>query len=204
MRQRTLVLLRHGRSRADDEGVHEGRYDSPLTEVGRRQATRLAEHWREAAVHFDRVVCSSLVRARETAEIVANALGVDVEVSDLWMEHDNGPLAGLTPDEADARFPPPAFRSRWAPLTTSGGESNEAIHRRASEALEALLRGDGERLLVVAHGGVLSAAMRVLLGAARHSLFVFSDNGIAELVIDGESDNVRLVSLRRSPVDADA
>lgn len=204
MRPRTLVLLRHGRSRADDEGVHEGRYDSPLTEVGRDQAMRLAKHWREAGVHFDRIVCSSLVRARETAEIVATALGVDVEVSDLWMEHDNGPLAGLTADEADARFPPPAFRSRWAPLTTSGGESNEAIHRRASEAVEALLRGDGERLLVVAHGGVLNAAMRVLLGAARHSGFVFSDNGVAELVIDGETDNVRLVSLRRSPVDADA
>ena len=88
-RMRVLVLLRHGRSRADDEGVHEGRYDSPLTDVGRDQATRLAQHWRETGVRFDRVVCSSLVRARETAEIVATALGVDVEVSDLWMERDN-------------------------------------------------------------------------------------------------------------------
>src|SRR5687768_2228091 len=67
MRNRALVLLRHGRSRADDEGVHEGRYDSPLTAVGRDQATRLAQHWREAGTHFDRIVCSSLVRARETA-----------------------------------------------------------------------------------------------------------------------------------------
>lgn len=74
MPRRTLVLLRHGRSRADDEGVHEGRYDSPLTEVGRDQATRLAQRWREQSVQFDRVVCSSLVRARETAEIVAAAL----------------------------------------------------------------------------------------------------------------------------------
>ena len=201
MRGRTLVLLRHGRSRADDEGVHEGRYDSPLTDVGREQATRLAQHWRDRGVQFDRVVCSSLVRARETAEIVAAALGVDVEVSDLWMEHDNGPLAGLTEEEATARFPPPPFRSRWAPLTAAGGESVEAFHRRASEALETLLNGRGERLLVVAHGGILNAAMRVLLGSARHGHFVFSDNGIAEFVVDGDSDNVRLVSLQRSPVD---
>jgi 2,3-bisphosphoglycerate-dependent phosphoglycerate mutase len=198
---RVLVLLRHGRSRADDEGVHEGRYDSPLTDVGRDQATRLAQHWRETGVRFERVVCSSLVRARETAEIVATALGVDVEVSDLWMERDNGPLAGLTEDEATARFPPPRFRSRWAPLTTSGGESAEALHRRASEAVEALLNGDGERLLVVAHGGILNAAMRVLLGAARHSYFVFSDNGIAELAVDEHSESVRLVSLRPTPVE---
>jgi 2,3-bisphosphoglycerate-dependent phosphoglycerate mutase len=181
--------------------VHEGRYDSPLTGVGRGQATRLAQHWRETGVRFDRVVCSSLVRARETAEIVATASGVDVEVSDLWMERDNGPLAGLTDDEAAARFPSPRFRSRWAPLTTSGGESTEALHRRASEALEELLNGDGERLLVVAHGGILNATMRVLLGAARESHFVFGDNGVAEFAVDEESDNVRLVSLRPSPVD---
>lgn len=201
MQPRSLVLLRHGRSRADDERVHEGRYDSPLTDVGRDQARRLAQHWRETGTQFDRVVCSRLVRARETAEIVATAIGVDVEVSGLWMEHDNGPLAGLTEEEANERFPPPPFRSRWAPLTSSGGESIEGIHRRASEAVEALLNGSGERLLVVAHGGILNAAMRVLLGAARHSHFVFSDNGIAELAVDRDSDNVRLVSLGRSPVD---
>lgn len=203
MQQRTLVLLRHGRSRADDERVHEGRYDSPLTDVGREQAERLAQYWREGGTQFDRVVCSSLVRARETAEIVGTAIGVDVEVSDLWMEHDNGPLAGLTNEEAMARFPPPPFRSRWALLTSAGGESIEGIHRRASEAVEVLLAGGGERLLVVAHGGVLNAAMRVLLGAGRHSHFVFSDNGVAELVIDRDSDNVRLVRLGRSPVDTD-
>ncbi len=77
------------------------------------------------------------------------------------------------------------------------------VHRRASEAVEALLNGDGDRLLVVAHGGILSAAMRVLLGAARQSHFMFSDNGMAELAIDRDSDEVRLVSLRRSPVDVE-
>lgn len=202
MSRRSLVLLRHGRSRADDEGVHEGRYDSPLTDVGRDQAARLAGHWREREVRFDRIVCSSLVRARETAEILATVLAVEVEVSDLWMERDNGPLAGLTVAEAASRFPPAPFTSRWAPLTNAGGESTEALHRRASEALEFLLNGPGERLLVVAHGGILNAAMRVLLGAAQASHFVFSDNGIAEFVLYAESDDVRLVSLGPSPVDA--
>ena len=203
MHARALVLLRHGRSRADDEQVHEGRYDSPLTEVGRDQATPLAEHWRSTGTRFDRIVCSSLARARETAEIVASAIAAPVEVSDLWMEHDNGPLAGLTEDEANERFPTPAFRSRWSPLTAAGGESAEGIHRRASAAVEALVQGDGDRLLVVAHGGILNAALRVLLGAARHAHFTFSDNGLAELALDRESDTVRLVSLGRSPVDVE-
>jgi 2,3-bisphosphoglycerate-dependent phosphoglycerate mutase len=201
MDRRSLVLLRHGRSRADDEQVHEGRYDSPLTDVGRNQARRLGDHWARTGMTFDRIVCSSLVRARETAEIVARALAMDsqVEVSDLWMEHDNGPLAGLSAEEADVKFPPPAFRSRWAPLTPAGGESTHALHRRAAEALEWVLNGDVERTLVVAHGGILNAALRVLLGASFDTHFAFGDNGCAELAVSATSHDVALLSFGPSP-----
>lgn|GEM_PF-5453738 len=57
-----LTLLRHGRSRADDENVHEGRYDSPLTDTGVRQAEALAAYWRAHPPGFDRVYCSPLAR----------------------------------------------------------------------------------------------------------------------------------------------
>jgi 2,3-bisphosphoglycerate-dependent phosphoglycerate mutase len=198
---RRLVLLRHGRSLADDEQVHEGRYDSPLTDVGRDQARRLAAHWSSTGRTFDRVVASSLVRARETAEIVAGpeGLGLPVDVSDRWMERDNGPLAGLSAEEANERFPEPPFRSRWTPLTPAGGESTAGLHRRASEALEDLLRRPGERLLVVAHGGILNAALRVLLGASSESHFAFSDTGFAELGLSDSSDDVSLLSLGPNP-----
>ena len=194
MDDRRLVLLRHGRSRADDEQVHEGRYDSPLTEVGREQARATARHWSEAGRRFDRIVASSLVRARETAEIIGAVLGLEVAIEPRWMEHDNGPLAGLPFAEAERRFPTPAFRSRWAPLTPDGGESVEGLHRRAGEALEALRVGPGEHVLVVAHGGILNAALRVLLGASPHTHFAFGDNGCAELSLRDGSDDIRLVS----------
>ena len=42
-----IFFLRHGRSSGDVEGVHEGRYDSALTEVGRSHAERRAKHWKE-------------------------------------------------------------------------------------------------------------------------------------------------------------
>ncbi|HSO12621.1 MAG TPA: phosphoglycerate mutase family protein [Anaerolineales bacterium] len=45
--------MRHGRSRADDEGVHEGRYDSPLTEIGRSQVERLGILWKDQGIRFD-------------------------------------------------------------------------------------------------------------------------------------------------------
>ncbi len=66
-----VTFLRHGRSRADDEGVHEGRYDSPLTEVGRRQALARGSGWKDVGLMVDEVICSPLKRAHETAAVVA-------------------------------------------------------------------------------------------------------------------------------------
>jgi 2,3-bisphosphoglycerate-dependent phosphoglycerate mutase len=89
-----ITFMRHGRSRADDEQVCEGRYDSPLTEVGRDQVNRRARQWLEAGVKFDQIVASTLARARESAEIVGHVVGAPVELDPDWMEMDNGPLAG--------------------------------------------------------------------------------------------------------------
>src|SRR5690606_41234771 len=102
-----LVLLRHGRSRADDEGVHEGSYDSPLTGVGRDQARRRAAEWREGGVTFDPVVASPLKRARETAEIVADVLGLTVQAADGSAERHNGLPAALPFGDAERPVPRP-------------------------------------------------------------------------------------------------
>src|SRR5579884_813185 len=157
----SLTLLRHGRSRADDEGRIEGRYDSPLTEVGRHQASALAALWQAQTRRFDLIVASTLVRARETANIVAAALGQDFREAPIWMEKDNGPLAGLDPNDPETlrRFPVPTFRGRFEPLTSQGGESAAELSRRAEGAIEELVRAPLRAVLVVSHGGILSAAL---------------------------------------------
>ncbi|GGO34998.1 hypothetical protein HNQ08_004084 [Deinococcus humi] len=90
-----LTLLRHGRSRADDEDVHEGRYDSPLTAVGCAQAQALATYWAAHPPDFDRAYRSTLARALETARTMTDALNLPLTPSDLLREWNNGPLAGL-------------------------------------------------------------------------------------------------------------
>lgn len=50
-----LTPLRHGRSRADDEALHEGRCDSPLTGVGVERAERLVRYWLERPPHLEAV-----------------------------------------------------------------------------------------------------------------------------------------------------
>ena len=162
-----IMFMRHGRSRADDENVIEGRYDAPLTDVGREQAEVRAKELKAREIKFDRIIASPLKRACETAQIVGNILGIDVEFDEDWMEKDNGPIAGLPHQVARARYPLPAFHNPFQPhvVSADAGESAWAFHSRAAQALEKVIRLARGRYLVVAHGGILNAALRCIVGA---------------------------------------
>ena len=141
-----ITLLRHGRSRADDEQVHEGRYDSPLTETGRTQARARAQLFIERNFRFDKIISSTLIRAHQTAEVIGQVLNVPIETDPDWMEFNNGPLAGLPFAVAEERFPRPSFRNPYQPFHGTG-ESDWEAHRRGSQAIEnAALAGEAPRL----------------------------------------------------------
>lgn len=183
-----IWLLRHGRSRADDEEKLEGRYDSPLTEVGRQQAGVLAARWLAQGLTFDAIICSTLKRARETAEIIGAELRVEIEPDPDWMERDSGPLAGLSYEEASARYPMPSFVNPYAKMAGEG-ESPWDVHCRAVRALQRVVRRKSGQFLVVAHGGILNAAARAIVGApppVNNSgvYFAFGDNGFLHAAYD--------------------
>jgi len=178
-----VTLLRHGRSRADDEKVHEGRYDSTLTEIGRAQARVRAQEFLSGMTHFDCIVSSTLRRAHETATIIGELLGVSVETDPDWMELDNGPLAGLSREVALERFPKPIFRNPYEPFCGTG-ESDWEIFCRGARAVEKIIRRGAGNYLVVAHGGILNSAIRTIIGARPFSnqqgiAFGFGDTGYA-------------------------
>lgn len=179
-----ITFMRHARSRADDEGVHEGRYDSPLTDVGRAQIQARADGWLAAGVGFERIVASTLARANESARIIGRVLDVPVEDDPRWMEFDNGPLAGLPYEEALARYPWPAFRNPYETFF-GGGESDWEMQLRAIQAVQALIRRGPGRSLVVSHGAILNAALRHIIGTSpapnwNHGvMFAFGDAGYA-------------------------
>ena len=158
--------MRHGRSQADDEEVHEGRYDSPLTDVGRSQVRSRAEAWRRAGFTFDLIVASTLVRAAESAQIVGEVLDVPIKYDPDWMERDNGPLAGLPFELATERYPKPDFSNPFQPYVapTGEGESGWDLSSRGAKALQSVVRRGRRSTLVVAHGGILNAAMYCILG----------------------------------------
>jgi len=193
-----LTLLRHGRSLADDEEVCEGRYDSPLTEDGRAQARKLALYWQAHPPEFEHVVCSSLQRAHETANIIGEALNLTPKIDDNWMEFDNGPVAGLPFEKAKKRYPVPAFRGRYEAFAKDGGESTVSFLRRAQRGLETLLQSNFTNVLVVAHGGILNMVLRDLLGATR-GRFAFGDTAFARVLVYRDRDEAVLTGVNLQP-----
>lgn len=178
--------MRHARSLADDENKHEGRYDSPLTDVGRKQVRMRALKWKEENMTFDAIISSTLIRAKETASIIAKELDCEVMEDDLWMEMDNGVLAGLRFEEAAKKYPMPNFQNPYDRKAHGTGESLVQLHARAAFAIESVLQRRTGRYLIVSHGGTLNAVMRSILqmpipiNESGH-FFKFGDAGFIKL-----------------------
>ena len=95
----TFVFLRHGESVGNAEARWQGQSDYMLTEKGRAQARLLAERWKSEGMKFDLIISSPLLRAKETAEIIASALDAKLELDPILMERHIGEMEGLTAEE---------------------------------------------------------------------------------------------------------
>jgi broad specificity phosphatase PhoE len=149
----TLILARHGETDWNRRRIWQGQGDPPLNALGREQAAALASAL--GTVEIDAIYSSDLRRALETAEIVSAAKSVPIVVRAGLREIDVGSWTGLTHEEILERFP----------NQQHDGESREAFDARVVGALQEIGRShDGERVLVVTHGGVVRALQRSMLG----------------------------------------
>jgi broad specificity phosphatase PhoE len=166
----TFVFLRHGESIGNAEGKHQGQADFELTEKGRTQARALADRWLAEKQHFNRAISSPLMRARETAELICGALGIPLVFDPLWMERDNGLLAGLHPDEAAVLHPRPDFVYPYLAIGETG-ESQWELFLRAGRAVQSLFNHPPGTYLIVSHGGILNMVFYAILGIAPQANF---------------------------------
>ena len=164
----TILLARHGESDWNRTKQWQGLADRPLTDLGRQQARELAERLRET--ELEAVYSSDLRRARATAEIVAGTKGLEVVTTPDLREVDVGSWSGLTRTEAEQRFP--EGYARWL----NGGEGwddGETYGQMSERVLRAIHRiakaHEGERVLVVAHGGSIRAVHAAALGVDVHT-----------------------------------
>ncbi len=159
----TITLLRHGESLANAGGIHQGQADFELSELGLAQGRALAARWKREGVTFDRIISSPLLRARQTAELIATALHIPVEFDPNWMERDIGELSGLSIEEAAHRFPRSSFMNPYQPLG-GNGESRWEAYLRAGQAVQDLLRRPPASYLIVSHGAILNLVLYAILG----------------------------------------
>ena len=160
-----LLLARHGESEWMVRGDEAG-FNSPLTDRGRQQA-RLLGRWLAANQEIDAVYASPLIRARDTAEIIAAELYLPVKFDDGLREFE----APYWDDSYD--YTPPYINDHAA-LPAYFPESYLPFKARVQGAVRRILNAHPEgTVLIVAHGGTVGTIARCLLGA--HSFGVYTD-----------------------------
>ncbi|MET9639750.1 bifunctional RNase H/acid phosphatase [Streptomyces virginiae] len=171
----TFVLLRHGETALTPQKRFSGSggSDPELSPAGRRQAAAVAEAL-AARGTVQTVISSPLLRCRETAQAVADRLGLDVTVEQGLREVDFGAWEGLTFAEVRERFPDDlqAWLDSPKAAPTGGGESFAAATRRISATRDRLLAEHaGRTVLLVTHVTPVKILVRLALGAPPESLF---------------------------------
>lgn len=159
----TILLIRHAHNGM--AGRFCGESDPPLSELGLAQAANLAS---ELASHpLTHIFSSDLLRARQTAEIIASRSALPVGLLPALREIRFGQWEGLSWDEVSARDAD--YAARWMDayplLPAPGGEDFAAFRERVRGALAEVVRlASGGQAAVVTHGGVIRTVLLDVLG----------------------------------------
>jgi broad specificity phosphatase PhoE len=162
-----LYCIRHGETIHNAEGRLQGHSDaSVLSPLGQRQSEAVAAALSGKPIEV--IFASPLRRARQTAEIVAEALHLEVRTDPRLMEIN----VGIFQDQlrADLEKDQPEALAQWLSgdpnYVIPGGESRRQLAQRGRAAFEAIRLSGHQQAIVVAHGGVLVSTIKSLLGIA--------------------------------------
>ena len=189
-----IYLVRHGQTEFNRERRIQGHVDSPLTDLGVRQAKAVGRLLRDLIrdpVGW-RIVSSPLGRAHATAQIIADKLGglpveLDVRLQEMsWGSHD-----GRLRAELEAENPETFGRTGWAFDAPTDGESYEAVSDRVGAWLAELPPEPERRVIAVAHGisgrvlrGLYAGLPRDLAGqqdVPQDAVFLLQHGGVGRI-----------------------
>ena len=164
--ERRLLLVRHGITDWNREGRFQGHRDPPLSDEGRDQARILGRRLAGSDERPVRIIASSLARARQTAELIAEALGgPPVEAEPRLMEIGQGEWEGRTHAELEMEDPKryAAWRRQIGHEQPPGGEPIDDALARIAAVLAEVTNTDDWPICVVSHGGTLRLLARLVL-----------------------------------------
>ena len=158
----TLILVRHGETDWNAQDRWQGHSDTALNEVGREQARRLTDELEPV----DALYSSDLRRARDTAEIIAERLHLEIRLDPRLRERGFGSWEGLTTEEIESSFP--EEQARWRAGIGAGphdAEPFEAFAARVGSFVDDVVSlHPGDEVLVVTHGGTIRVVHALATG----------------------------------------
>ena len=179
-----LLLVRHGQTEWNALRRYQGHSDPPLNETGLTQARQLAA--RLQPLHIDLLFNSDLLRAVQTARILATGRDLPLQADPRLRELGFGLLEGHTFDEGLALWP--EMIQKWVDDNNQppqGGERMDALTHRVLQFYDEMLPTcDGKTVLLVAHGGPLRVLLQHLLGAPARVWFNLEHASLSDIQID--------------------
>lgn len=159
----TVTLIRHGETEWNRIGKQQGQLNSPLSQRGMAQARAIAKSLEKEKSNYDALYSSDLGRAVQTAEAISEQLGLEINLDLRLRERNLGILQGLTIEEfrEEKNEEYKRFRSRDPDYIILDGESIRERHERAVSCLFDIAdKHKGQKIIIVAHGGILDSIFR--------------------------------------------
>ncbi|MGG4345877.1 histidine phosphatase family protein [Paenibacillus lautus] len=153
----TIGLIRHGITDWNVQNRAQGRSDIPLNAEGRQQAQRIAKRLKKAP--WEIIISSPLIRARVTAQIIAEEISVlDIMEDQRICEIDCGLIEGTTEEERVA-----TWGHSWRDMDLAM-ERYEDVAERGTRFLEEVMQAyENRNVLIVSHGAVIGLSLQKLL-----------------------------------------
>ncbi|MFF3021259.1 histidine phosphatase family protein [Gottfriedia sp. NPDC057948] len=148
--KKTLYLMRHGQTLFNSRRKIQGSCDSPLTELGIKQAEAAALYFKEQNIIFDHAYCSTSERASDTLEIVTELSYTRLKGLKEWN-------FGTFEGESEDLNPPLPYGDFFVKF---GGEDQKELQQRMATTCQKIMEEDNEVVLAVSHGAALRNFMR--------------------------------------------
>ncbi|MCU0721877.1 MAG: histidine phosphatase family protein [Pirellula sp.] len=182
-----IYVIRHGESLFNRENRIQGQTDVALSPFGEQQALAIADYFKPG--DLDAIISSPLQRAYHTARPLAERLNLEIQTLDDLKEIHAGIFSGLLWSEIENQYP--QYSAGWNNMEYDfmipNGESRRQLQERGVRALEHITTLPLESVAVVAHGGVLCAALKGLLRVPPETNpFSLFNASISRLAWDGK------------------
>ncbi|MCM3224310.1 histidine phosphatase family protein [Terribacillus saccharophilus] len=182
--KKTLYLMRHGQTLFNQRKKVQGWCDSPLTELGVKQAETAGKYFKERNIIFDDAYSSTSERASDTLELVTDMPYTRLKGLKEWN-------FGTFEGESEDLNPPLPYNDFFVKY---GGEDQKELQERMAAACQKIMEEDNEVVLAVSHG----AACRNFMRYWEHTSTIVQQNKIGNCCIlkfEYENKEFKLVEI---------